>query len=117
VLGAGCLFRRLVEKALLGKTSPGRFRLHSLLRQFAEEKLALDAYAQKTACQRYADYYAALSDRALVGWDGPQGEAWRARLQQEQHNLETALAWALSDGKKTPETIACLRSACQHVRR
>ena len=45
VLSAGCLFKGFVEKALLSEVSPGRFRLHSLLRQYAEEKLALDRSA------------------------------------------------------------------------
>lgn len=40
---ARCLFRGFVEKALLCEASPGRFRLHSLLRQYAEEKLAAAA--------------------------------------------------------------------------
>jgi len=58
VLGAGCLFRGFVEKALLSEVAPGRFRLPTLLRRYAEEKLAQDPAGQRAAWRRYVEYYA-----------------------------------------------------------
>ena len=112
-LSAGCLFRGFVEKALLGRASPGRFRLHNLLRQYAQEKLALDANAHKATRRRYVDYYAGLAARALAGWDGPQGEAWRRHVQQEHANFEAALALSAAEGD--PGARARLQSVCRRA--
>jgi DNA-binding SARP family transcriptional activator/predicted ATPase len=50
----------LVDKSLLRRTNLGRYVLHALLRQFAEEKLSATPDDQERALRQYCAYYAAL---------------------------------------------------------
>jgi predicted ATPase/DNA-binding SARP family transcriptional activator len=107
----GCLFRAFVDKALLQEVAPGRYRLHNLLRQYAEEKLVQRELGQAAARLRFVDYYAGLTDRAEAAWDGPQENYWRDRLHREHHNLEAALTWAHSLADAHPDAASHLTRA------
>lgn len=54
----------LVDKSFLERTPTGRYQVHELLRQYAEEKLDGSPAASEAAHDRHCAYYAA----ALEGW-------------------------------------------------
>lgn len=110
VPGAGCLFKAFADKALLQEVAPGRYRLHSLVRQYAEEKLARSREDALAARWRFIDYFAGLASRAAAAWTGPREDCWRNLLQQERQNIEAALAFALDD---FPEAAQCLMPAVE----
>jgi DNA-binding SARP family transcriptional activator/predicted ATPase len=53
----------LVEKSLLQPTPGGRFQMHELLRQFAEEKLHSDPVSYTQTSQLHTFYYTSLLER------------------------------------------------------
>ncbi|RIK46585.1 MAG: hypothetical protein DCC57_15335 [Chloroflexi bacterium] len=108
---AGCLFRAFVEQAWLYEVAPGRYRLHGLLRRYAEEKLSQHAAEHAATRLRFCAYFAGLVERVEAARGGPQAEEWRERLHRERHNLETAHTWALSLADAAPEVAACLARA------
>lgn len=79
----------LTERAADGST---RYAMLETVRQFAQEQLDLsvDGHAART---RHLDYYGELVERAAPQLVGPQLGAWLERLEPEQENLLSALAW------------------------
>ena len=71
-----------------------RYTVHELVRQFAAEQLAQQAVVAKQTGDRHATYYMTL----LAGWR-PEDEAerrFRAAIQLEIENVESAWDWALA---------------------
>jgi predicted ATPase/DNA-binding SARP family transcriptional activator len=89
----------LVDKSLLQRMAGGRYELLSSLRDFAEEKLALDAQALEEARERHARYYidqlARLSDELPGG--APRDETL-ARLGRDVDNVRAAWSSASRRG-------------------
>lgn len=87
------LLLRLVRKSLVVAEGDGRgaerYRLLETLRQYAQERLAVDG-EQDLARNRHASYYLALVDKVEPSlWE----LAWLKRLLPEQDNLRAALRW------------------------
>lgn len=84
----------LVDKSLLRWEANGRYQVHELLRQYAEEQLRRsDAQAIQT-CRRHADYYLDFLYRrhdAMLG--GRQREA-ADEIAAELENIRAAWDWA-----------------------
>lgn len=101
---------RLVDKSLVtrqeGIEGSVRYRLLETLRRYAANKLTLEADAGATN-MRHADYFLALAERAEPELRGSAQAIWLARLEADQDNLRTALAWSLDRG----ETEIALRLA------
>ena len=94
------LVTRLVDKSLLtahAEITPSRFRMLETIRQYAEERLA-DADEAHAARERHAEVLAELAHTASPGLDGPDLEAWVARLGAEHANLMTAFGWMTDRG-------------------
>ncbi|MBL8057820.1 MAG: AAA family ATPase, partial [Anaerolineales bacterium] len=82
----------LLDKAMLRRDAQGRYALHELLRQFAEERLAEAAETDRFQA-RHAEYYA----ECLRQWradlkGGRQAEAVR-RIATEIDNIRAAWDW------------------------
>ncbi len=91
------LVTRLVDKSLVVahmEVAPTRFRMLETIRQYAEERLA-DAAEAHAARQRHAEVFSALARAAAPGLDGPDLEAWVARLGEEHANLTVAFGWLI----------------------
>jgi predicted ATPase/DNA-binding CsgD family transcriptional regulator len=103
----GCL-RLLVEKSLveIDVGSPGaRYRMLETLRQYAMERLGMNAQAE-TMRARHAGYYLALADRALQTFlHRSQDVAWLDCLTRDRANLQAALRWFGDRG----DAHACLQ--------
>jgi len=98
------MLNRLVQKVLLrvsaSSNGDGRYELHELLRQFAEEALAAAPGATAGARRRHAAFFAALAEEAEPQLAGADQVAWLDRLEAEHDNLRAALGWAVAGGDR-----------------
>jgi len=95
------MLSRLSEKSLVRANSSGRYDLHELLRQFAEEKLReADEFA--TARDKHLDYFVTWAERANVGLRGGEQMQWFGHIETEHNNLRAALRWGINGQR--PET-------------
>ena len=77
------------------RASPtGRYDLHDLLRQCAEEKLR-EANAWAETLDAHLDYYVTWAERADVGLRGGEQVKWFGCIEAEHDNLRVALEWGI----------------------
>jgi hypothetical protein len=84
----------LRDKSLLQDAADGRFVIHELFRQYAEEQRRLASAADRV-CERHSAFYreqSALAELYLVGVDHAQ---WMSRLDIDLDNLRFALQWSI----------------------
>ena len=85
---------RLSNKSLLHRQPSGRYELHELLRQFAEEKLAASPEQERTVRRLHAAWAADYMESWLPASRGPrQLEAWDG-LEHEIDNITRRLGLA-----------------------
>jgi predicted ATPase/DNA-binding NarL/FixJ family response regulator len=84
----------LVDKSLVRVDAAGRYDLHVLLRQYAQDKLA-NAGEHGGTMQRFLDYYMQLAEVGEAHVYGPEQPVWYDRLEAEIDNLRAALTWSL----------------------
>jgi tetratricopeptide (TPR) repeat protein len=70
-----------------------RFRFHEIVRQYAHEKL-IEASDEENIRTRHLNYFLKLSEQAEPVLRGPAQIEWMPRLNDERHNIRTALDWA-----------------------
>lgn len=89
------LLASLVDKSFIRQQTSGRYDLHELLRQYAAERLSqvqeFDAIAQ-----RHLDYFTQFADEAERNLFGANQTIWFDKLEIEQDNLRSALAFGLN---------------------
>lgn len=94
----------LVDKSLLRLTPSGRYHVHELLRQFAAEKLLLEANSPQAsqqpeavlvAWQRYSRYYLTLVARREASLRGDTPQQALSELRAELDNIRQAWHWAV----------------------
>jgi tetratricopeptide (TPR) repeat protein len=78
----------LVGKSLLRRNIAGRFEMHELLRQYAEQKMTPDE--AESARARHASYYAGFLDRQLPALRGPEEARALDEIQAEIDNIHSA---------------------------
>jgi predicted ATPase len=83
----------LTRKSLLHRTPAGRFEVHELLRQYAEEKLEASPEAAEEARDRYAGYYAAALQRWYREMTGPRQKGVLPEMDAELGNIRAAWHW------------------------
>jgi predicted ATPase/class 3 adenylate cyclase len=92
---------RLVDKSLVVAETEAadevRYRLLGTIRQYAAEKLAESGEAL-TVSSRHFEICSGLAHQAEAHQYSSQQEVWFDRLEPEQDNFRTALAWALEAG-------------------
>ncbi|MDQ3965834.1 MAG: helix-turn-helix domain-containing protein, partial [Actinomycetota bacterium] len=101
---------RLVEQSLVTAGPDGdgdgtRYGMLEPVRQYARERLEESGEAG-TVSRSHAAFFLALAERAYPELRGPQQAEWLDRLERENGNMRTAMAWALSTGEA--ETAARL---------
>ena len=72
-----------------------RYRLHEVLRQNGQEKLA-NAGELAVAQRRHFELYLSLAETAAARLFGPEQIAWLDRLEAEHDNARVALGWGLA---------------------
>ena len=81
----------LLTKSLLRHTTPGRYEIHELLRQYAAEKLAQTPVEQQAVQTRHARYYANFLRQWRQQFERDKSSAALAKLNAETDNLR--LGW------------------------
>ncbi len=85
----------LAEKSLVRASPSGRYDLHELLRQFAEEKLReADEFA--ATWDRHLDYFVTWAEEANQRLRGAEQMTWYQRIETEHDNLQAALRWGIN---------------------
>ena len=98
------ILHALIGKSLVhAETKPTgeqRFLLLETTREFALEQLR--AHGEEDILrQRHFTFYLHLFRTGDSHSRGPEAQAWLARLEPEQENLDAALQWALNEGRYT----------------
>jgi predicted ATPase len=91
----------LVEHSLVGAVeNPDgiRFVMLETVREYATERLRSMPDAEEIR-ERHADAFRDLAEAAAPRVLEPGGNAWLNRLEQEHHNLRTALSWYCERGR------------------
>lgn len=89
----------LAEKSFLERFPSGRYDLHPLLSQFAQEKLALIKQEQAQTQEKHVEYFLELAEQAEPRLIEADQTAWLERLDLEHNNLRAALMWAEEHGR------------------
>jgi predicted ATPase len=101
----------LVDKSLLryqsGSPASGRYHIHELLRQYANQRLA-ETGMHETILNGHSAYFLHLAERAEPELYGAQQKSWLDRLTLEHDNLRAALSRCLL---KDPEMALHLVNA------
>ena len=98
VAGANlALLTGLVDKSLLTPSTDDRYEQHTLLRQYAEERLAEKPEALVRAQQKHSRYFVEyLADQGHQLRGPGQGEALAA-IELELRNIRSAWSWAVAN--------------------
>jgi predicted ATPase len=88
----------LVDKSLLRRDPAGRYSMHELLRQYAEEKLCAEPQAHEETQGRHARYFAAFLERQVERLKGAQQQAF-VEIGQEIENARQAWGVAVACGR------------------
>jgi predicted ATPase/class 3 adenylate cyclase len=86
--------RSLTNKSLIHREEEGRYTMHELLRQYAEERLSHDPDIAETVRDRHCVYYFAfLAQREALHSAAPR--AVRQEIAVDSKNVRTAWDWAV----------------------
>lgn len=92
------LLAGLVNKSLvISQPDRGRYELHELIRQYAEEKLEADPPAKAVTQQAHAAYYAAFMLRSWADLRNANQRAALAEIEQDIENVRTAWRYRLAE--------------------
>ncbi len=86
----------LVDKSLLRRDASGRYEIHDLLRQYAEEKLQADPAESTKVHDAHCRYYAELMSGHKAELKGEDVSAALTVLNAERENVRAAWNWAVS---------------------
>jgi predicted ATPase/class 3 adenylate cyclase len=97
VTGAGLPeLHGLVSKSLLRRAGLGRFEVHELLRQYAEERLAAEHEELSDARESHARFYVGMLLARAEALYGEHMMEARDELRMEGDNLRAAAEWAVT---------------------
>ncbi len=85
----------LMDKSLLRRDASGRFTFHSILRQYAREKLEQDPPALAETRARHAGYYSSWIQQMGVKLRGVEQLTVQSGLRDELRNLRLAWQWLI----------------------
>jgi predicted ATPase/class 3 adenylate cyclase/Tfp pilus assembly protein PilF len=89
------LLTSLVDKSLLRRTPQGRYEMHEVLRQYAEEKLRESNQEWEKALSTHATYYMELLKAREEDLMGEQQREALDAISLELENVRAAWTWAL----------------------
>jgi predicted ATPase/DNA-binding SARP family transcriptional activator/Tfp pilus assembly protein PilF len=97
----------LVDKSLLRSGVDGRFQLHELLRQYAQQRLRESDGEAALAEERHQQFFVDLAEQAQEEMRGSQQQAWVLCLAAENDNLRAVLSRVRAAG----DAVTLLRLA------
>ena len=90
-------FVRVVGQEAGSASSPQRYNVHELLRQYLFDKL--QAAGEELAIKRrHAEFFTALVERIDPHFHTVHSITWRQQIALEQGNLRAALVWSIEEG-------------------
>jgi DNA-binding SARP family transcriptional activator/predicted ATPase len=89
----------LADKSLLRRTASGRYEVHELLRQYADEKLRLIPDEHEHVHDQHCRYYAELLSQHQTQLKGEDPLAALTALSVERENVRAAWNWAVEHRK------------------
>ncbi len=103
----------LVDKSLLRVDANGRYHLHELLRQYAEEQLDLSGVANTTR-DSHCDYYSHWFHERESDLKGHRQIEALAEIEADFDNVRAMWAWAIQqrDAEAIDRSVECLRLFC-----
>jgi serine/threonine protein kinase/tetratricopeptide (TPR) repeat protein len=85
----------LVNKSLLKRDMSGRYEVHELLRQYAEERLNLDSAAAESARDRHSSYYIEFLSKLESSLKDERQVSALREIAADVKNVRAAWRWAL----------------------
>jgi predicted ATPase/class 3 adenylate cyclase/tetratricopeptide (TPR) repeat protein len=85
----------LVNKSLIKRTDEGRFEVHELLRQYANEKLRGDSQELEECSEKHCRYYVEFLGERKSALMGENLLEVREEIRGEMENVRSAVKWAL----------------------
>ena len=104
------LLARLTEKALIRMDPSGRYQMHELLRQFAEEKLSADEPMLQAAQAQHRRYYLDFLRTRRAGIENRDEPRVLAEVAEESENVR--LAW---QGAVVAQDLTAIESASKLI--
>jgi predicted ATPase len=92
----------LVNRSLLHRTPAGRYEVHELLRQYAEEKLGGSPMSGEAARDHHSAYYTAALQQWGKDLKGARQQAALTQMDAEIENARAAWGWAV---EHVPEQV------------
>jgi predicted ATPase/DNA-binding SARP family transcriptional activator/predicted negative regulator of RcsB-dependent stress response len=86
----------LADKSLVRRTRGGRYEIHELLRQFADEKLVADIGENGQTKDLHAEFYAAFMDSGGRGLKGGDEQNALVFIDAEIGNVRAGWRWAMN---------------------
>lgn len=86
----------LADKSLLWRNAQGRYEMHDLLRQYADEQLRANMDEYEQAHDAHCRYYAQLLSQHQAELTGEEAPTTLHALQAERENMRAAWDWAIS---------------------
>jgi len=87
---------RLLDQSLLQREETGRYRIHELLRQYAEERLQQDPVRATETAARHAGYFARWLEERLPALESGDQAAAAAEIERDVENVRRAWRWAVT---------------------
>ena len=91
--------KALVDRSLVQRSPAGRYEMHELLRQYAEDKLVASPAASEEAHDGHCGYYIAALERWDTDRKGPRMPGAYAGMTSEIDNLRAAWNFAVERGQ------------------
>lgn len=111
VAGAGIqALSDLVNKSLVRRNAQGRYEIHELLRQYAQEKLEAAPGEENEIRQKLSEYYIDYLQKRVPALEGEGLLEAKTEIQPEIENLRSAMHWCVVNWDEEParEALAAL---------
>jgi predicted ATPase/DNA-binding SARP family transcriptional activator len=95
--------RVLVDKSLIGSDRVGRFEIHALLRQYAQERIGKSPTTAQSVRDHHCAYYAAALERWGKDLKGARQQFALEEMRTDIENARTAWEWAV--GRKQVDRL------------
>ncbi|MEU6763929.1 regulator [Streptomyces sp. NPDC046853] len=109
---------RLVEKSVVARATPGRYRLLDTVREYGSMWLG-ELGEDRSTADRHADYFLGLARSADTAWAGPDQVEWYQKIALEHTDLCAALDHLLANEPPRAVELAGLVgffwSCCGHL--
>lgn len=105
----------LLERSLLRRDGTGRFSIHALLRQFADEKLSQMADIRQKIHERHCRYYVGLLSKYEADFMGSEALQARDEIRPEMENVRAALDWASLNWNTQAVRKALVSLLCSYI--